>query len=279
MMEIYYLSAKGEKLNLTEWPYRIQTGDILNYKKSYTFFNASHGGVIQGFNSEVSERNVVLTVAARTMDEYYNSLNHFYRIVDSDVVNLTPGRLYVNGQYMRCYIFGSEKTEWEYGCNFLDNTIFIVSGNPQWVTESTKAFHPVGSDTGYPHLDYPYDYDYDYAPDIISVGHINLDHYAPCKYLLKIYGPAINPAVTIGGIVRQVYTTLEAGQYLLIDSRDKTVKRVLNDGAVLSEFDNRRRGTKSIFEPITPGMNGVTWNNAFGFDLTLFIERSEPEWR
>ena len=37
MMEIYYLSAKGEKLNLTEWPYRIQTGDILNYKKSYTF--------------------------------------------------------------------------------------------------------------------------------------------------------------------------------------------------------------------------------------------------
>ena len=85
--------------------------------------------------------------------------------------------------------------------------------------------------------------------------------------------------MTIGGIVRQVYTTLEAGQYLLIDSRDKTVKRVLNDGSVLNEFDNRRRGTKSIFEPITPGMNEVTWNNAFGFDLTLFIERSEPEWR
>ncbi|PWM21011.1 MAG: hypothetical protein DBX97_02870 [Collinsella tanakaei] len=113
----------------------------------------------------------------------------------------------------------------------------------------------------------------------MPVEYINLDHYASCDYLLKIYGPAIDPAVTIGGIVRQVYTTLEAGQYLLIDSRDKTVKRVFSDGAVLNEFNNRRRGTKSIFEPILPGMNEITWNNAFGFELTLFIARSEPAWR
>ena len=157
MMDIYYLNAKGEKLNLVEWPYRIQTGDFLNYKRSYTFFNASYGGMIQGFNSEVSERNVVLTVSARTMDEYYNALNRFYDVVDSDVVNLTPGRLYVNGQYMRCYIFGSEKTEWEYGCNFLDNTISIVSGSPQWITEFTKSFFPLSKNTDYPYLDYPYD--------------------------------------------------------------------------------------------------------------------------
>ena len=85
--------------------------------------------------------------------------------------------------------------------------------------------------------------------------------------------------MSIGGIVRQAYITLEAGQHLFIDSRDKTVKRVFSDGAVLNEFDNRRRGRKSVFEPIAPGMNAVTWNNAFGFDLTLFIERSEPKWR
>ena len=41
MMEIYYLNAKGEKLNLTEWPYRIQTGDILNYK-NLTYFRKLH---------------------------------------------------------------------------------------------------------------------------------------------------------------------------------------------------------------------------------------------
>lgn len=279
MMEIYYLNAKGEKLNLVEWPYRIQTGDFLNYKKSYSFLSSSYGGIIQGFNSDVSERNIVLTVSARTMDEYYSALNQFYDVVDSDVANLTPGRLYVNGQYIQCYIFGSEKTEWECGCNFLDNTISIVSGKPQWITESTKSFLPANKGTDYPYLDYPYDYDHDYSPDVMPVEYINLEHYASCDYLLKIYGPAIDPAVTIGGIVRQVYTTLEAGQSLLIDSRDKTVKRVFSDGAILNEFNNRRRGTRSIFEPIMPGLNEIIWNNAFGFDLTLFIARSEPAWR
>lgn len=279
MMDVYYLNARGEKLNLVEWPYRIQTGDILNYKRSYAYSSASYGGEICGFDSEVTEKNIVLTISARTMEEYYKALNRFFEVVDSDVANLTPGNLYVNGQYMRCYIFGSEKTEWEYGCNFLDNTISVVSGRPQWITETTYSFFPGNRDTEYTYLDYPYDYDYDYMPDIIPTAYINSDHYAPCKYLLKIYGPAIDPAVTIGGLVRQVYTTLEAGQYLLIDGRDKTIKRVLNDGAVLSEFDNRRRGTKSIFEPIAPGLNEIIGSNTFGFDLTLFVERSEPEWR
>lgn len=65
MMEIYYLNAKGEKLNLTEWPYRIQTGDILNYKKPYIFSQTSYGGEILGFNPELVEKNITLTVSAK----------------------------------------------------------------------------------------------------------------------------------------------------------------------------------------------------------------------
>lgn len=273
--KIIFRNHLGEEIESGQGGFYVNSNDLRDYTWSYE----ESSDRIVGFKRGVVKKSIPIVILTENEEKAVCLKNWITTLSEKDVCDMNPGRIIINGCYMRGYIYESKKTKYYYNKRFLQSTLKFVSDEPQWVTESTKAFHPVGSDTGYPHLDYPYDYDYDYAPDIISAGHINLDHYAPCKYLLKIYGPAINPAVTIGGIVRQVYTTLEAGQYLLIDSRDKTVKRVLNDGSVLNEFDNRRRGTKSIFEPITPGMNGVTWNNAFGFDLTLFIERSEPEWR
>lgn len=273
--KIIFRNHLGEEIESGQGGFYVNSNDLRDYTWSYE----ESSDRIVGFKRGVVKKSIPIVILTENEEKAVCLKNWITTLSEKDVCDMNPGRIIINGCYMRGYIYESKKTKYYYNKRFLQSTLKFVSDEPQWVTESTKAFHPVGSDTGYPHLDYPYDYDYDYAPDIISVGHINLDHYAPCKYLLKIYGPAINPAVTIGGIVRQVYTTLEAGQYLLIDSRDKTVKRVLNDGSVLNEFDNRRRGTKSIFEPIIPGMNEVTWNNAFGFDLTLFIERSEPEWR
>lgn len=273
--KIIFRNHLGEEIESGQGGFYVNSNDLRDYTWSYE----ESSDRIVGFKRGVVKKSIPIVILTENEEKAVCLKNWITTLSEKDVCDMNPGKIIINGCYMRGYIYESKKTKYYYDKRFLQSTLKFVSDEPQWVTESTKAFHPAGSDTGYPHLDYPYDYDYDYAPDIISAGHINLDHYAPCKYLLKIYGPAINPAVTIGGIVRQVYTTLEAGQYLLIDSRDKTVKRVLNDGSVLNEFDNRRRGTKSIFEPITPGMNEVTWNNAFGFDLTLFIERSEPEWR
>lgn len=274
MMDIYYMSAKGEKLNLIEWPYRIQTGDILNYKKSYTYSSMSHGGEILGFNSEIIEKNIVLTVSARTMEEYYTALNRFYNIVDSDVVSLTPGKLYVNGQYLRCYIFGSEKTEWEYGCNFLDNTIFIVSGKPAWITETKKSFIPGGD--GSTGLDYPHDYPYDYAPNVSS-GSILNDNYAPADFRLTIYGPAIDPMVTIGDNIYQVYTELKAGEYLVIDSQERLVEQYDVTGGMERKFNSRNKKYE-IYASIPPGAHPVLWSGGFGFDLIIYMKRSEPKW-
>lgn len=74
-------------------------------------------------------------------------------------------------------------------------------------------------------------------------------------------------SVTINGIERKVYVTLEEGQYLLIDARDKTVKRILIDGTALDAFGNRKKAGKSIFTPMIPGLNTITWNHNFGFDF------------
>lgn len=275
MMDIYYISAKGDKLNLVEWPYRIQTGDILNYKKSYTYSSISHGREILGFNSEITENNIVLTVSARTMEEYYTALNRFYDVVNSDVENLTQGKLYVNDQYLRCYIFGSKKTEWEYGCNFLDNTIFIVSEKPSWIREQKITYErKQASDTGY--LDYPYDYPYDYSPNDMAV-YLKNTEVMPADFKLVIQGPCENPQVTIGQNKCQIMTTLSSYEYIVLNSMDRTAYKVSSTGTVTNVFESLNRNYEN-FDKIPQGKHIISINGTFRMEITMYMKRSEPRW-
>lgn len=273
--KIIFQNHMGEEIESGESGFYVNSNDL----RDYTWIYEESSDHIVGFKRGIVKKSIPIIILAESDTEAVSLKNKITTLSEKDICDMEPGKIIINGYYLRGYIYESKKTKYFYSNRFLQSTLKFVTDEPSWITESTKAFRPAGKGTDYPYLDYPYDYDYDYSPDVMPVEYISLDHYASCDYLLKIYGPAIDPAVTIGGIVRQVYTTLEAGQYLLIDSRDKTVKRVFSDGAVLNEFNNRRRGTKSVFEPILPGINEITWNNAFGFELTLFIARSEPAWR
>ena len=48
-----------------------------------------------------------------------------------------------------------------------------------------------------------------------------------------IYGPVINPQVTIGTNTYLVNIVLEEGEYLQINSRDRTIVKVLRNGEPL----------------------------------------------
>lgn len=202
--KIIFRNHLGEEIESGQGGFYVNSNDLRDYTWSYE----ESSDRIVGFKRGVVKKSIPIVILTENEEKAVCLKNWITTLSEKDVCDMNPGRIIINGCYMRGYIYESKKTKYYYNKRFLQSTLKFVSDEPQWVTESTKAFHPAGSDTGYPHLDYPYDYDYDYAPDIISVGHINLDHYAPCKYLLKIYGPAINPAVTIGGIVRPgVYDT------------------------------------------------------------------------
>ena len=276
-MDLRYINSKGGELNLTQWPYMYSSGDLYDFMWDCNLISGTSNRITEFYKSPV-EKPIKISITADTREEFAKAVDHLFETVEVDVINLTPGKLYIGDMYIRCYIRGIKKADFNMGVEFMFSELSVLFENQFWITEIKKTFYPVGSVSEHPYLDYDYDYDYDYTPSITQSDYINLEHYAPCNFQLKIYGPAIDPSVTIGGVIRQVYTTLEEGQYLLIDSRDKTVKRVLNDGSVLNEFDNRRRKPKSIFEPIMPGLNEIIWD-AVGFDLTLFVERSEPRWR
>lgn len=275
MIDVYYVNSKGEKLNLVEWPYRIQTGNLLDYEKSYTCSETSCGSEITQFFNSVINKKITLTVSAKKRAAYYDALDNFHNIVNYDIVNMNPGRLYFNGQYLRCYIFGSKKTEWEYDCNYLDNEISIVAGESYWIAELKKSFIP-GNDEMVNALDYPRDYPHDYAPST-STGSIINGNYMPADFRLTIFGPVVNPSVTIGNNVYKVYTELTVGEYLVIDSQERVVVQYDNAGNGTVKFNSREKAHE-IYAQIPIGSHSVEWDGSFGFDLTLYQKRSEPRW-
>lgn len=49
------------------------------------------------------------------------------------------------------------------------------------------------------------------------------------------------------------------------------------NGTYVNEFNNRERSS-NIFEKIATGVNSVIFDEINGFEITLFLERSEPKW-
>ena len=88
----------------------------------------------------------------------------------------------------------------------------------------------------------------------------------------RTYGPE-------NGHIYQVYVTLDENDYLKINSRENSVVQYLANGTQRDLYDYRVKITGSLFDPITPGNVRVVWSGEFGFDLTLFCERSEPRWK
>ena len=105
----------------------------------------------------------------------------------------------------------------------------------------------------------------------------DIDHVTASDFEMIMYGPCVNPYVIINGHTYTVYTDLEAGEYLVIDSRAYTATKYLSNGTTQNMF-NERGLADSIFEKIPSGLLRINWSGDFGFDLTLFLERREARW-
>lgn len=96
-------------------------------------------------------------------------------------------------------------------------------------------------------------------------------------FRLIIYGPCVNPVIYISNHAYQVNCSVESGEHLIIDSSEKTIQLVSNHGIISNKFAQRNKESY-IFQKIPAGSNNITWDGSFGFDITLFEERSEPRW-
>lgn len=273
-MNVRYVNHQGENINLDDDKIILQYQELYDY----SWDTESKNGKITGFYRENATIPISVGITADTEEEYLKILNDFFRVIEKDIMTLRNGRLYLGKQYLNCFISGSLKEDAFMGVLFQIKNLTLITDCPFWITEEKHEFKiNIGKEVG-EYLDFPFDTPFDLMGDEKGIGNVILDHYAPCDFLLTVYGPCVNPRIVIGNNLYEVKTKLDAGEYMLIDSRAGTVVRVRTNGVKVNEFDNRVTNPNSPFEKIQPGYNLVSWDGSFWFDLLLFIERSEPVW-
>ena len=268
MMNVYYKNHMGESINLQKNPYHLLTGDLLDYEWDVL----SSGSRITGFGKGIYEKMIQFEIFA-PRNEYVRALDRVFEVFEKDILAGEPGRLYVNGQYLNCFITGSTKTEWEAGLMAVAE-LKIMTDYPYWITEQEHIFRVTeGLSTG--NKQYPLRYPYRYSNGLSDVSFMN-DHFGNTDFRLIVFGPVTNPSVFINEHLYQVNAVIEAGEYLTIDSARGTIIITQNNGGQVNAFNSRNKES-DIFLKIKQGISRVQWNGEFGFNLILLKERSQPK--
>lgn len=277
MKDIYYVNSNNEKIDLLEPPYMLQTGELFGYKWNYESKQRfGGGGKITNIRKDLEERTLTLSIVNYGVENYEEAIDYLHEITDIDVLKKTPGRLYVGGMYLNCYVTASEKSEWEPEAGYIDVSLTLAVEYPMWVGENQYTFHSFGvSSTD--NKRYPGRYPYRYANGMNSTYIIN-PHFTNSNFELIIYGPAVNPMVTIGGVPYLVNVILEEDEYLAIDSRSRTIIKATKNGERENLYHNRQKG-RNFFRKISPGRQSISWTGKFDFDLIIYEERGEPKWK
>ena len=249
-----------------------------SYSWKYDGTEQRYGINISSFKKDPAEYEAAI-IFRGTEDQRRESLDNFLETAEFDIINKTPGNLIIGDYYITAYVISSNTTPYE-GSGWTQKNVIFLCPYPFWIHEEKRSF-PVISDNSESDsfLDYEHDYNYDYTMPYGGDVIWQVDHYAPCEYEMIIYGPCVDPRVTINGHIYQVYATLDENDYLKINSRENSVVQYLANGTQRDLYDYRVKITGSLFDPITPGNVRVVWSGEFGFDLTLFCERSEPRWK
>lgn len=283
-MNFRYVNSRGEILDFSEFPYLFQSGDLVNYSWKYDSTNNRitnvrretgerpfKVGLIPDWSLPYAEKRAALKEAAE----------HLFNVIEYDVINNTDGRIETDtGSYFPCRILVSDKSDWEKPTAYMFHDLTAVSGKNAWISEQDFSFYPAVSESEHSaaeFLDYAFDYDFEYTPQQTGRGSLNISHLETSDFKLTIFGPCSNPRILIAGHPYEVFTSLQNGEYLVIDSRNNTVMKYLSNGTQESVYDLRGK-VNTVFEKIPPGYSQVSWDGTFGFELTVFLERSEPLW-
>lgn len=275
MKQLKYVNSQGKTIDFRNFDTQIFKANFHKYEWGRESTTQQFGEVVQKFTKEPLKFEMSIAARGGSLKngEIFNDVT---AIVEYDVVNNSPGKLWWGDYYIDCFINSSttEPGESFFGA---EKTMTILAPYPFWIREKTRAFPVVtGSDASETYPNYPYTYPYDYAGSGASATWY-IDHYAPSEFEMVIYGPCTDPRITIAGQSRQVFDTLERGEYIVVNSRNCKITKYRTNGTTADLFDYRSKET-SIFEKIPPGNLTISRSGNFGFDLTLFLERSEPAW-
>ena len=291
-----YIGSSGNEYDLKSTGLRTRSANYHSWSWGVNGTTLQYGTRVSNFTRTplVYQTELNLFGSPQAREDIVEALHEDF---ERDVRFMTPGRIVWGNWYIPCYITASS-TEPGYHNAWTNNEVTIWCPRPFWVKENTRSFSalsaPTGPDSpivgtgqaGYmtlggggaqTFLDYPYDFEYDFYHDL-SDGEIWPRTFPfESDFKMIIFGAVANPRIVINNHPYQIIDTLGASEYVIIDSRTNTITKTLAGGTVVNEFDFRDK-VNSVFKKIPGGSLNINWSGLFGFDLTLYEERSEPLW-
>ena len=221
-----------------------------------------------------------IIIFAETEEEGFEKRNEIFEIFEQDILSKSQGKLYKGDYYLNCYVISSVKSKWFLTERYMENTITIISDRSDWVSEKKFEFLKSSESVKLEMDDlkkYPYKYGY-YYKNQISSGTILNASVNTSDFVLRMYGPITNPLVMIGEHTYQLNISVNQGEYVEIDSEKKTIYLIHSNGRKESIYWSASKESY-IFQPIEKGIQTISWNGSFAFNLILKSKRSEPLWK
>lgn len=288
---VAYENNRGNKIILTELPYAINIEPLLDYSWAYATRDRRRGSRVAGFNKAVASQNIILHVLSKSVDERNKAIDEFNNIIEADIYDGKPGKMWFGDWYTYGYIVSSSNSKWQYGKGIMKKNVSFVREEETWFhIISRNSYAPIEQDEDSEYeqglKDYElnpktglvgYDYSYDYGVDQYSAAYVINPNSTGCNFIMNISGKVTNPKIQIGENVIEMNVDIPDGAYLIIDSTEKTIMLYYADGTVFNAF-GARSPDHYIFKLIEPGYNAIVWNGMYNWDLQVVEERSEPRW-
>ncbi len=274
---IYYENSAGETIRFDEAPIVVQTTGLFDWQWNISSYDRAirDGGRAVAARRPVQDRTLVLDVFADTQQEHNAAIGRLHNVLEYDLNTLIPGKLWINDRYVRCFAFTSVKTinrDWS-AYTVVGLTVRLIS--PAWVKEETVTVLPVTTAADTADKKYPGKYPYKYSEGNVARFINNTASSAPM--MIKICGPCSNPSVYVGENEYSVNTSISAGEYAIIDQRDKSIYLVGQSGTRTNIFNLRNKSVDN-FQYAPSGALTVSCSGQFACEVTFLTQRSEPEW-
>lgn len=269
---IRYVNHLNETLDFIGQPLLVNANDL----RDFAWNIISKNNRISGFKKGIVKKTLPVIIKCMDHTEGLRLRDRLFEICEKDVRLNEYGKLMIGNYYLRCFVTGSQKSDYRVHGGYMLVKLTIQTDLTEWIKETKTSFGPQSSE-GSGFLDYLFDFPLDFKNSLRN-NEINNTGIVASDFIMTIYGYVSKPTLYIAGHEYTVSVDVEAGEYLTIDSMNKTITLTKNDGTKINCFSKRKRDSY-IFEKIPAGVNDITSpNQNIAFDITLLEERSEPKW-
>lgn len=280
-MNVYYQNSSGEKFTLYgDGLSFINPMELHSWEWSYSLSNriTGMGGDASDFARYPRTFDLELRMRGMNRQQFLDQVNRLHDITEPDMIAAQPGRLYVDDQYLTCYLATAGKAPTHpVNSNFMTRTVTVLAVEPYWCTPVEITVNPTtdqaSNDNG---KKFNLRYAYRYGTGLSGNTIIN-DHYAAAPAIIQFFGPVADPSITIAGTVYGVNVTLTATDRLVIDQIRHKIYIVSETGQQTSAFNDRNK-EYDIFTPIPVGSNNIIYSGDFVVSITMIQQRSELRW-